>query len=196
MDSTINGWRSGPRIRGGEEESLQDKYFPGNILMAHFYCNLNDSPESFKVGETSAFNLGKLSIFSFVARHWLMVVSSNTGSGPAHQVATPLAPISPRLHQEHKKWLHFCASVLLCRRLSMPGSLWSRWSMHAVCKRSGIKNWISRSCSSLVNPGHWTLDGRPGETQQMYINVLSWSINQYMSCTYLSFIFTQIKSQF
>ena len=37
--------------------------------MAHFYCNLNDSPESFKVGETSAFNLGKLSIFSFLAGH-------------------------------------------------------------------------------------------------------------------------------
>ena len=166
MDSKINGWSSGPRIRGGEEESLQDKYFPGNILMAHFYCNLNDSPESFKVGETSAFNLGKLSIFSFVAGHWLMVVSSNTGSGPDHQVATPLAPISPRLHQEHKKCL--CWLVLLCRRLSM----------HAACKRSGLKNWISRSCSSLVNPGHWTLDGRPGETQQMYINVLSWSINQ------------------
>lgn len=53
----------------GEEESLQDKYFHGNILMAHFYCNLNDSPESFKVGETSAFNLGKLSIFSFLAGH-------------------------------------------------------------------------------------------------------------------------------
>ena len=160
MDSTINGWSSGPRIRGGEEESLQDKYFPGNILMAHFYCNLNDSPESFKVGETSAFNLGKLSIFSFVAGHWLMLVSSNTGSGPAHQVANSTRSdltASASRTQKLPAFLRVCT---------------------AVCKRSGLKNWISRSCSSLVNPGHWTLDGRPGETQQMYINVLSWSINQ------------------
>ena len=49
--------------------------------------------------------------------------------------------------------------------------------VHACCMQAfGIKELNIKIMFKFSKPR--TLDGRPGETQQMYINVSSWSINQ------------------